>query len=217
MQKMPTIFERDWDGDRSRVINEINPEAQWVFDGVGVATRKLDGTSCAVLDGKFYKRREVKKGKPEPIDFMLSSSDEKTGKKTGWVPVTDDDKWHMEAWNSAGGSVPDGTYELVGPKVQSNPEGAGAHILVSHAWAERFPDAPIDFDGLQSWLSGKDIEGLVWHHPDGRMAKIKLRDFGLTRPNPAILGAAIDPRSPDADYPAELYAKHNITKMERAS
>jgi hypothetical protein len=40
---------------------------------------------------------------------------------------------------------------------------------------------PRDFDGLRTWLAGKDIEGIVWHHPDGRMAKIKLRDFGLKR------------------------------------
>jgi hypothetical protein len=24
----------------------------------------------------------------------------------------------------------------------------------------------------------KDIEGIVWHHPDGRMVKIKKKDFG---------------------------------------
>lgn len=41
---------------------------------------------------------------------------------------------------------------------------------------------PRDFDGLRAWLDGKDIEGIVFHHPDGRMAKIKLRDFGLRRP-----------------------------------
>jgi hypothetical protein len=26
-----------------------------------------------------------------------------------------------------------------------------------------------------------NIEGIVWHHPDGRMAKLKLRDFGVKR------------------------------------
>lgn len=26
-----------------------------------------------------------------------------------------------------------------------------------------------------------NIEGIVFHHPDGRMAKIKLRDFGISR------------------------------------
>jgi hypothetical protein len=37
-----------------------------------------------------------------------------------------------------------------------------------------------------------DIEGLVFHHPDGRMAKIKLRDFGMKRggsSKPAATGA----------------------------
>jgi hypothetical protein len=40
---------------------------------------------------------------------------------------------------------------------------------------------PRDFDGLREYLAGKDIEGIVWHHSDGRMAKIKLRDFGHKR------------------------------------
>jgi hypothetical protein len=54
------------------------------------------------------------------------------------------------------------------------------HRLLRHADAEIL-DAPRSFDELREWLAGKDIEGLVWHHPDGRMAKIKLRDFGLPR------------------------------------
>ena len=28
----------------------------------------------------------------------------------------------------------------------------------------------------------RNIEGIVWHHPDGRMVKIKARDFGLPWP-----------------------------------
>jgi hypothetical protein len=55
-------------------------------------------------------------------------------------------------------------------------------MLVRHAAAMQYPDVPRDFDGLRDWLSLVNIEGLVWHHPDGRMAKIKLRDFGLKRP-----------------------------------
>lgn len=53
MKKIPTIFERDWNGDKSRVIDKINPEAQWVFDGEGTPTRKLDGTSVKIEDN-FY-------------------------------------------------------------------------------------------------------------------------------------------------------------------
>ncbi|MFF0467058.1 hypothetical protein ACFYPX_06380 [Micromonospora zamorensis] len=40
--------------------------------------------------------------------------------------------------------------------------------------------APLDHDGLRAWLlAHPDWEGVVWHHPDGRMAKLKRRDFLL--------------------------------------
>ena len=48
--------------------------------------------------------------------------------------------------------------------------------LIRHAHAERL-DAPRDFDGLAAWLREHPFEGIVWHHPDGRMAKLKARDF----------------------------------------
>ena len=50
MKKIPTIFERDWDGDRSRVLPIPVAEADWVFAGEGVATRKYDGTACLIHD-----------------------------------------------------------------------------------------------------------------------------------------------------------------------
>jgi hypothetical protein len=59
IKKIPTIFERDWNGDRSRVTREPNPACRWVFDGEGVATRKHDGACWMVRDGKLYKRREL--------------------------------------------------------------------------------------------------------------------------------------------------------------
>ena len=59
MKKIPTMFLRDWNGDRSRVTREPNPACRWVFDGEGVATRKYDGACCMVHDGKLYKRREL--------------------------------------------------------------------------------------------------------------------------------------------------------------
>jgi hypothetical protein len=70
----------------------------------------------------------------------------------------------------------DGTYELCGPKVQGNPEGMDAHVLVPHG---KFVlrEAPRDFEGLAAWLRENPYEGIVWHHPDGRMAKLKRKDF----------------------------------------
>lgn len=182
MKKIPTVFERDWNGDRSRVVAQVHPRCQWVLDGEGVATRKVDGTSCLMRDGQLFKRLEVKRGKIAPSNFEEADFDEETGKRVGWVPVGDspDDKWHREGFDP---SLPDGTYELVGPKVQGNVEHEAAHRLIPHTVeALRLEDQPPrTFDGIREWMQHRDIEGIVFHHPDGRMAKLKLRDFGLKR------------------------------------
>lgn len=181
MKKIPTIFDRDWNGDRSRVVNVQHKDCGWVFAGEGAATRKIDGTSCMVRDGELFKRRELRKGDVAPPLFESLGTDDETGKTVGWVPVdpaSPADKFHAEAFDQ---SLPNGTYELVGPKVQGNPERYEKHTLVAHSSLAMTDQPPRDFDGLQTWLTGKNIEGVVWHHPDGRMAKIKLRDFGLKR------------------------------------
>ena len=181
MKKIPTVFERDWKGDRSRVLPMVHAGCEWVLAGEGRATRKLDGTACLVQDGRFYKRREIRVNDQYPDDFIQADHDSETGKTVGWVPVTDgpEDRWHREAWAP---DLADGTYELIGPKVQANREHVlGSHQLVSHENTDEFSDVPRTFEGLRTWLDGRDIEGIVFHHPNGQMAKIKLRDFGLRR------------------------------------
>lgn len=184
MKKIPTMFERDWAGDKSRVVDKAHKDCGWVFAGEGLATRKIDGTSCMVRDGVLLKRREVRRGDGLPENFEVSTEDEETGKAIGWVPVGEgpEDRWHREAFATAGAcGLRNGTYELVGPKVQGNPEGFSEHVLVSHEMTGDYADVPRTFEGLREWLSGRDIEGLVFHHADGRMAKIKQRDFGMKR------------------------------------
>lgn len=187
MKKIPTMFERDWNGDRSRVLDKPHPDCGWVFAGEGMATRKLDGTCCLIRDGKLYKRRELKPTDNAPEGFELADRDDETGKIVGWMPVGDgpEDRYHREAFAELSRadrpSFPDGTYELIGPKIQGNPEGIPDHRLIPHYYCEQI-NAPRTFDALRAFLADKNIEGLVWHHRDGRMAKIKLRDFGLRRP-----------------------------------
>lgn len=182
MKKIPTLFERDWTGDKRLVVDKIHPGCEWVHAGEGIATRKIDGTSCMVALGNLYKRRELRPGDIEPAGFELSGHDEETGKTVGWVPVGDgpEDKWHRLAF-AANPTLADGTYELVGPKVQGNHENFLEHVLISHATTGTHPDAPRKFYGLREWFEGMDIEGIVFHHPDGRMCKVKKRDFGLKR------------------------------------
>ena len=186
MKKIISLFQRNYDTDRL-VRNEVVPGAEWVADGEGVATRKYDGTCCLVESGKLYKRYEVKKGGTPPHGFRPANDvDPNTGKQQGWVEVGwgNEDRYYREALTSGDPDkvdLPDGTYELVGPKVQGNPDKYDAHTLVAHATAERLDDAPRTFDALKAYLVDRDIEGIVWHHPDGRMVKIKKKDFGFKR------------------------------------
>lgn len=178
MNKIPTIFVRDMSKQPALVTPEWTPGCEWVQNGEGSATCKYDGTSCLVRDGKLYKRRELRTGDAIPEDFESAGTDENTGKTVGWVPVGDgpNDRWHREAFTR---QEEPGTYELMGPKIQGNKTKLAGHVLIAHKTAERFPDAPRDFDLLKEWLTANSVEGLVWHHRDGRMAKIKRRDFGL--------------------------------------
>jgi hypothetical protein len=186
MRKIPTVFKRDPD-DLKRVLPQVTPGCEWVLAGEGVPTRKYDGT-CCMFDGlMWWARREVKAGKQVPDDFRPEETDETTGKTVGWVPMVQSAfaKWHAEAvanyaMDYGEGPAP-GTYELVGPKVNGNPERSDDHRLIRHADADviREEDAR-DFATLRSMVLGlgeSGIEGVVWHHPDGRMAKLKGRDF----------------------------------------
>lgn len=178
MKKIPTIFVRDMSKQPALVTPEWHKDCLWVRDGDGMATRKYDGTSCMVRAGKLYKRRELRGTDTAPPNFESEGYDEVTCKTVGWVPVGDgpDDKYHRESFY---GFESDGTYELLGPKIQGNKEQRTAHCLQAHSMARGYPDAPRELYALKEWLTANVIEGLVWHHPDGRMAKIKRRDFGL--------------------------------------
>ena len=177
MRKVPTLFARNPD-DMRHVTRHVNPAARWVLGGPARATRKYDG-SCMLLDeeGRWWARREVKQGKPFPPNYREVETDPNTGKTVGWEPIEQSPFYkHMPVIDSA--VMMPGTYELIGPKINGNPEGWAGHALVPHAEADDLGDVPLDFDGLAEWLHAHDFEGIVWHHPeDGRMVKIKKRDF----------------------------------------
>lgn len=185
MKKIISLFARNYDGDRL-VRDEIVPGAEWVAAGEGFATIKLDGTSCLIRDGKLYKRYDAKRGKTPPAGFIPAQDpDPITGHHPGWLPVGDGlaDQWHREAWETLT-THDNGTYELVGPKVQGNPY----HLLHNYLWrhGDRVTGAPRDFARLREWLAAEEEEGIVWwrdlHNPDCDKVKIKRRDFGLPWP-----------------------------------
>lgn len=193
MKKIPTLFIRNPE-DMKHVLPDINPACWWVFAGEGTATRKWDGT-CVRLDtgGNWWARREVKPGRTAPAGFVEVEHDENTGKTVGWEPIYQSAfvKFWDEAWQrqrDSGAVIEPGTFELIGPKINGNPESLEHHRLIRHGWTklshrEFLNGIGRSYDELKRFFQGDmpesltGIEGIVYHHPDGRMAKIKRRDF----------------------------------------
>ena len=184
MKKMPTLFVREFPDKQTVILTtQVHPDCEWVIAGEGRATQKVDGTCCLLSGGKLFKRYDAKHGKTPPVDFVPAQpeADPVTGHWPGWVPVVAQDKWHVEAWERITPAFLDGTYELIGPKINGNPEGWHRHELWSHDYMPTIPDCPITLNGLRELLAPWDVEGIVWHHPDGRRAKIRKSDFGMPR------------------------------------
>lgn len=188
MKKIASLFQRNYDSDR-KVRDELVPGSEWVANGEGKATRKWDGMAVMIKDRCAYKRYDAKTGRTPPSNFIPAqpAADPETGHWPGWVPAVGPDSariiegllWGQDnLFNS--GPIPDGTYEVCGPKIGTrhgaNPEGLTEHILCAHG-ADELTDCPRTFEALRAYLLERTIEGVVWHHEDGRMVKIKRSDF----------------------------------------
>jgi|ERR1019366_2967866 hypothetical protein len=191
MRKMPCLFVRAFANGGSTITEEWDPKATWVRDVEGIATRKWDGTACLVRDGVLFKRYDAKRGKAPPDGWeACGEPDPVTGHHPGWLRVDSskpEDKWHacITHIGDGAGSVrvglADGTYELCGPAIGSNHEGLIHHMLIPHGrWVMEVPDR--SFEGLREYLRTLPMEGIVFRHPDGRMAKIRRHDFGFEWP-----------------------------------
>ncbi len=187
MKKIPTVFIRDPE-NRAHVLPTVNPGCEWVLDGDGVATIKFDGT-CTMFDGEqWWARREVKRGRPEPLNWREADNDPVTGKRTGWEPIGQSTFAKIfESARKPASPKAGATYELIGPKVNGNPHGDDFHSLARHGF-EELRNVPRDFDGLRDYLlclpsPGHPgyIEGIVfWRKiddPEAGLAKLKVRDF----------------------------------------
>lgn len=182
MKKISTLYKKDLT-DLSRVTRELDEENAWVFES-GIPTRKYDGTSCAIIEGQLYKRYDLKVGRQLPDGAIpCQEADLKTGHHPHWIPVTSNDKYHLEAFEMLEPKS-DGTYELCGPKINGNKEKLTEHILIPHG-LDVLDITDFSFDSLRMYLSdsSNDIEGIVFHDSNGsgRMCKIRKVDFGFER------------------------------------
>lgn len=187
MRKMPTLFKKEY-RDSGKVIPKVTPGCEWVIDGEGEATEKVDGAACAIINGALYRRYDanLKKGRKPPLDGIpcQPEADPTTGHWPFWVAVIrgiPSDQWFVEAYDNSPWNREDGTYEAVGLHFQSNPYGLDSDFLERHGRI-KLKDCPRDYDGLFEYLSAHEIEGVVFHRGNGEMCKIRRKDFGLEWP-----------------------------------
>ena len=183
MQKIPTIFERD---ARFKVTDKIRPGCEWVFAGEGTATEKLDGMNVRLTIRAGQCVRLEKRRNPNKAQKAQGIID-------GWYIDADEsaaeDKWLFEAMrNTDVSNWPDGEHsaEALGPKIQGNTLSLESYLCVPfNIEVPTYDDLELTFDGLKTALAELEsrysptnlAEGIVFHHPDGRRAKIKRKDF----------------------------------------
>ena len=186
MKKVPRVLNVEWEGQTAKHAGGFRPESEWVARGEGRATIKMDGTACLVNADGLFARYDAKHGKTPPGDFVPAqpAPDPNTGHWPGWVPVTADKpqyKHHWAAWLAVNGaeSLSHGTYELMGPHFQTNPYGLESDRFEKHGEREvASPDRTPE--GLRALVElHQPCEGIVFHHPDGRMAKVCSDEFGI--------------------------------------
>jgi len=180
MKKIPTLFKRVYENHKIIGITEqVTSGMEWVLAGEGVATEKIDGSCCAIIGGKFYKRYDAKNGKTPPVGAIpCCDPDPVTGHWPHWVEVDDtpSNKWFVNAYNNTP-VRDDGTYEAIGPHFQSNPYGLSDDILEPHG--VKRVEVERSFEGIKQYLSDHYIEGLVFWKDGEPQCKIKRSDFGF--------------------------------------
>lgn len=193
MKKIPTLFERVYENHKIVGIKDVvTPGCEEAFKN-GIATIKIDGSCCAIIDREFYKRYDCKKGRKPPKGAIpCCDPDPVTGHWPHWVKVDPDnpsDKWFVEAYNNSrlrNRFYKYMSFEAVGPHFNGNPYNCNRDFIIEHGVI--FIDVKRDFESIKEYLEDHKIEGLVFWLNGEPVCKIKRRDFGFEWP---VKGAKI--------------------------
>lgn len=183
MKKIPMLYERNYgDNDFTFKSKKPIPGMEWVEEGKGVATIKYDGACCAIIDGKLYKRYDAGiKGRKVPDGAIpcQEEADPITKHFPCWVACSRDnpaDKYFYAAYDLKK-DWEDGTYELVGAKVQRNLYNLPNHQLWKHG--KDIIEVGRDFESIKKYLENHEIEGIVFWLDGEPKCKIRRKDFGF--------------------------------------
>lgn len=194
MKKIPMLFTLEFDEKGNSTVNfdKFNDKAiAALTSGDATPTQKVDGTAMMLDDdGNWWARRIVKPGKKIPADFLEVTFDENTGKRVGWIPAQDSPfaKFWRKALDNADGEFVPASYELIGPKVNGNPENVEKDTLVQHGTQplEGFPSVGemLGADNAHDLLEPifadfreRGIEGVVWWVNGEPVVKLRAKDF----------------------------------------
>lgn len=188
MPKLQSPFIRKMVDKNYIVTNEITEGYEWVFDDeTTVAIEKLHGANVSIVINEgtvtqVYNRTEripfITKGKSWIIKGILNS------KERGYLEFLGDGQFFGE---------------LIGPKVNGNPYKIDQHLFIpfsgfcqKHLKYKCWGKYPKTFESISEWFkelmplyaSMNDdrkgfVEGIVFTHPDGRMAKLRCDMFSF--------------------------------------
>lgn len=197
MRKIPTLFCKD---QKQRYCI---PRYKIVLTPQAVPLQKFDGTAMYLDMQDVWHRRLTTKSPPP--NFVWCTTDRFSGKQTGWVPLRAADpffKQHYEALQNLPLDLDfmpghrderyePGTYELLGPKINGNPERLSTHRLMPHRHAPQISNISLleiptlsveeSYTALKITLENIEIEGVVfWENNNDKfapVAKLRRKDF----------------------------------------
>ncbi len=197
MPKLESPFVRKLMPNKNYIITpEINPGYEWVFEDENVmAIEKLDGTNVSII---IYEGQVMTiLNRTERISFINK------GKR--WITegiLNSYERGYMDL-------LPNGQHfgELIGPKVNGNTYKLKEHLWIpfetfcqKHLRYKSWGKYLKDFQTISNWfkeliplyssmVQGEEgrkngfVEGVVFTHPDGRMAKLRIDMFDWFKGN----------------------------------
>lgn len=182
MKHPKCLFRRQFvNGRQASIDDHVSNTFKWVMNGEGVATEKVDGMCCAIIDGKLH--RLMNRKIAESLGVTYVDPDPMKKRWDVWVEVDEtelDGRWLYRAFVNTPWCREDGTYEAVGPHFKGNPYGLDDDFLERHGRIKH--DVPRTFEGIKDYLRTHEIEGLVFWRGQEVGCQICRKDFGFEWP-----------------------------------